>query len=80
MSTRTTVEWGVLIGETVRALPKARNVTDATLYACNLTTGKRRVTAVVVYRDSDSEMWRTWIDNTPVPTQFALDLFAEEAK
>jgi hypothetical protein len=79
MSGKKSVQWGVLIGETVRPLPNARNVTDATLYACNLTTGNRGVNAAVVYRDSDTEMWRHWIDERTVPTQLALDVFAKEA-
>ncbi|WP_328411935.1 hypothetical protein [Nocardia sp. NBC_00403] len=75
-----TVQWGVLIGEQVRSLPKARSVTAASLYACNLKTGKRGVKAVVVYRDSESEMWRRWIDEQPVPTQLTFDMLAKEAR
>lgn len=78
MSTRKTVQWGVLIGEHVKPLPKARNVTDATLYAANLDIS-RRTKSAVVYRDSEEEQWRKWIDNSPVPTQLALDLFGKEA-
>ncbi|WP_405161893.1 hypothetical protein OG203_37155 [Nocardia sp. NBC_01499] len=80
MSTdRKRVQWGVLIGQAVRPLPKARNVTDAVLYACHLKTN-RRVKTIVVYRDSDTENWRKWIDETPVPTQLALDLYDKEAR
>ncbi|WP_433679979.1 hypothetical protein [Nocardia sp. CA-119907] len=71
MSARKPVQWGVLIGETVRSLPKARNVTDATLYASKLTTPQGAKTPVV-YRHSDDNMWRRWIDKAPVPTQLAL--------
>ncbi|MFI9406252.1 hypothetical protein [Nocardia sp. NPDC052316] len=78
-SSRRTVQWGVLIGLAVRPLPKARNVTDAVLYACHLQTSKR-LKASVVYRDSDTENWRRWIDETPVPTQLALDLYDKEAQ
>lgn len=76
MTTRKSVQWGVLIGEQVKPLPKARNVTDATLYASNLNTA-RGSKAVVVYRHSDSETWRRWADEAPVPTQ--LNLFDMEA-
>ncbi|MFE9581906.1 hypothetical protein ACFYO1_36405 [Nocardia sp. NPDC006044] len=76
---RKQVQWGVLIGRSVRPLPKARNVTDAVLYACHLKT-RRNVKTAVVYRDSESETWRKWIDETPVPTQLALDLFDKEAQ
>ncbi|CAM4497729.1 hypothetical protein NONI108955_36170 [Nocardia ninae] len=79
MSARKPVQWGVLIGQMVRPLPKARNVTDAVLYACHLETAKR-VKSSVVYRDSDTESWRKWIDETPVPTQLALDLYYKEAQ
>ncbi|WP_433681202.1 hypothetical protein [Nocardia sp. CA-119907] len=77
-STRKPVQWGVLIGETVRALPTARNVTDATLFASKLKPVRGAKTAVV-YRDSKDEMWRRWIDEAPVPTQLAFDVFDQEA-
>ncbi|MET8875583.1 hypothetical protein [Nocardia sp. NPDC004604] len=70
------VQWGVLIGETVRLLPKARNVTDATLYASKITTPRGTKTPVV-YRHSDNDMWHRWIDDVPVPTQ--LNLFEVSA-
>ncbi|MFI6998771.1 hypothetical protein [Nocardia sp. NPDC050175] len=76
---RKRVQWGVLIGQAVRPLPKARNVTDATLYVCNLEVAKK-TKAAVVYRNSDSESWRRWSDETPVPTQLALDLYDKEAQ
>ncbi|WP_405159545.1 hypothetical protein OG203_24040 [Nocardia sp. NBC_01499] len=76
-SARTSVQWGVLIGHAVRPLPKARNVTDAVLYVCNL-KARRKAKTAVVYRDSDTETWRKWIDETPVPTQLALDLYDKE--
>ncbi|MFI6047118.1 hypothetical protein ACIA8C_36240 [Nocardia sp. NPDC051321] len=79
MSGRKQVQWGVLIGLAVRPLPKARNVNDASLYACNLEIVKN-LKAVVVYRDSDTANWRTWSDETPVPTQLALDLYEKEAQ
>lgn len=72
------VQWGLLIGQAVRPLPNARNVTDA-LYACNRKTTKR-VKTHVVYRDSESAMWRRWIEETPVPTQLAFDLHDKEAR
>ncbi|WP_107659555.1 hypothetical protein [Nocardia suismassiliense] len=79
MTGRQQVQWGVLIGQTVRPLPKARNVTDAVLYACHLDVSKRMKTSVV-YRDSDTDSWCRWIDETPVPTQLALDLYDKEAQ
>ncbi|MFI6043373.1 hypothetical protein ACIA8C_17190 [Nocardia sp. NPDC051321] len=79
MNPRGQTQWGLLIGQAVRPLPKARNVTDAALYACNLKTTKRVKTAVV-YRDSEAETWRKWIDETPVPTQLAFDLHDKEAR
>ncbi|MGY4101318.1 hypothetical protein ACW2Q0_17460 [Nocardia sp. R16R-3T] len=78
MSARKPVQWGVLIGEQVKPLPKARNVTDATLYASNLNTA-RGSKVVVVYRDSDEELWRRWIDEAPVPTQLGLDFDIQPA-
>ncbi|MEV2226229.1 hypothetical protein AB0E01_41190 [Nocardia vinacea] len=78
MSTRKTVQWGVLIGETVRPLPKARNVTQALLMAEQPSNqGKRGGKPVVVFRDHEHDMWKRYRDNTPVPTQFSL--FDQEA-
>lgn len=78
-SDRKPVQWGVLIGEQVKPLPKARNVTDAALYASNLNSA-RGSKAVVVYRDSEGEMWQRWIDQAPVPTQLALDITGLETR
>ncbi|MET7772392.1 hypothetical protein [Nocardia sp. NPDC005366] len=78
MSTRKSVQWGVLIGETVRPLPKAQNVTQALLMAEQPSNrGKRGNKPVVVFRDGEHDMWKRHRDNTPVPTQFAL--FDQEA-
>ncbi|MBF6174291.1 hypothetical protein [Nocardia blacklockiae] len=77
MSATEREQWGVLVRGSVRPLPVARNVTDATLYAAHLNT-TQRVKAIVVYRYSDSELWRRWIDNQPVPTQ--LVLFSSEVQ
>ena len=78
MSTGKTVEWGVLIGETVRPLPKAQNVSQALLMAEKPgNRGRRGSKPVVVFRDGAHDMWKRWRDNTPVPTQFAL--FDQEA-
>ncbi|MET7769106.1 hypothetical protein [Nocardia sp. NPDC005366] len=78
MSTRKIVEWGVLIGETVRSLPKAQNVTQALLMAEQPSyRGKRGNKPVVVFRDSAHDMWKRYQDQTSVPTQFAL--FDQEA-
>ncbi|MGX1772001.1 hypothetical protein ACWIGW_07780 [Nocardia brasiliensis] len=73
MSPRTRREWALLVGREVRPLLKARNITDATMYACNL-SARNRAKAVVVYRDSDTQAWRRWIDDKPVPVQLAFDL------
>ncbi|WP_216911842.1 hypothetical protein [Nocardia noduli] len=78
MSARKNVEWGVLIGETVRPLPKAENVTQALLMADKPSNrGKRGNKPVVVYRDDEHDMWKRHRDKTPVPTQLAL--FDQEA-
>ncbi|MGX1775381.1 hypothetical protein ACWIGW_24935 [Nocardia brasiliensis] len=66
-------EWALLVGGEVRPLLKARNITDATMYACNL-SARNRAKAVVVYRDSDTQAWRRWIDDKPVPVQLTFDL------
>ncbi|WP_405177736.1 hypothetical protein OG225_26185 [Nocardia sp. NBC_01377] len=81
MSTRKAVEWGVLIGETVRPLPKAQNVTQARLMAAKPgNRGRRGHAPVVVFRDSARDMWKRYQDQAPVPTQFDLfDLFEQEA-
>ncbi|QIS00939.1 hypothetical protein F5X71_00090 [Nocardia brasiliensis] len=72
-------EWGLLVGGQVHALVKARNITDATMYACNQ-TARRRAKAVVVYRDSESIGWRRWIDDKPVASQLSFDLTGKEAR
>ncbi|GAJ81954.1 hypothetical protein NBRGN_045_00550 [Nocardia brasiliensis NBRC 14402] len=72
-------EWGLLVAGEVRPLVKARNITDATMYACNL-TARKRAKAIVVYRDSEALGWRRWIDDKPVPTQLAFDLPGKEAR
>ncbi|MEU0876931.1 hypothetical protein [Nocardia brasiliensis] len=66
-------EWALLVGGEVRPLLKARNITDATMYACNL-SARNRAKAVVVYRGSDTQAWRRWIDDKPVPVQLTFDL------
>ncbi|MEV6274458.1 hypothetical protein [Nocardia sp. NPDC051832] len=73
------VLWGVLIGRSVRPLPKARNVTDANLHATSITITKG-VKTTVVYRHSEREMWRKWSNEETVPTQLGFDLFDKEAQ
>ncbi len=75
--TRPPAQWGLLIGRAVRSLPQARNATDAALYACNLRAHKR-VKAVVVYRHSEGELWRRWMDRVPVPTQLSFDSYTTQ--
>ncbi|MBF6169083.1 hypothetical protein IU486_30725 [Streptomyces gardneri] len=73
MSVRKQVQWGVLIGETVRPLPKAQNVSQAYLMADKPSYRPRGGgEAVIVYRDHEHEMWRRYNADTPVPTQLAL--------
>lgn len=72
-------EWALLVGGAVRPLLKARNITDATMYACNL-RARNRAKAVVVYRDSEAQGWRRWIDDKPVATQLTFDLSGKEAR
>ncbi|WP_280312294.1 hypothetical protein [Nocardia abscessus] len=73
MTTRKTVQWAVLIGETVRPLPKAQNVSQAYLMADKPSYRPREGgKAVIVYRHHDREMWRRYNADTPVPTQLAL--------
>ncbi|WP_280408940.1 hypothetical protein [Nocardia brasiliensis] len=79
MSARIRREWALLVGGEVRPLLKARNITDATMYACNL-SARNRAKAVVIYRDSDTQGWRRWIDDKPVATQLAFELPGRKAR
>ncbi|MEU2126532.1 hypothetical protein [Nocardia niwae] len=73
MTARKQVQWGVLIGETVRPLPKAQNVSQAYLMADKPSYRPRGGgKPVIVYRDHEHEMWRRYNTDTPVPTQLAL--------
>lgn len=71
---RKSVQWGVKIGRTIRPLPKVRKVSDAYIYAAKFNTEPRAAKASVVYRNSDDELWRTWIGEHEQPTQLTLDL------
>lgn len=70
MSTRpsTAKHWGLLFGETVKPLPKARGAADA-----YITASKTRPAPDVVYRHNASDPWRTFIGSDEVPTQLEFD-------
>ncbi|GAB2699737.1 hypothetical protein [Nocardia thraciensis] len=72
MTTTEGVQWGVLVDRVVRPIPTARTAADAWIYVAAL---KNRMTKkTVVYRNSDQDMWRTWLAEAEQPTQMSLDL------
>ncbi|MGY4103719.1 hypothetical protein ACW2Q0_29785 [Nocardia sp. R16R-3T] len=79
MSTRKPVQWGVKVGRSVRHLPNISNITQALLIADKIACGGQSAKHLVVYRHSDSEMWRSWIGDREQPTQLTLDLSGQEA-
>ncbi|QIS09390.1 hypothetical protein [Nocardia arthritidis] len=68
-----TRQYGVKIGRNIRPLPNARNATDAAICASRH-GGTGEAKAIVVYRNSDRDLWRTWRGDQQVPTQLDLDL------
>lgn len=78
MSVREPVQWGVLIGRSVRPLPQARHLTAALLFAERATRGAQPK-SLVVYRRSDEDLWRMWSTDKPIATQLSFDLADEEA-
>ncbi|MFI9506200.1 hypothetical protein [Nocardia sp. NPDC052566] len=74
MTVNNRVQWGVMVGRVIRPLPHARTVADAMIYLCKVDAGASHSKVVVVYRNSDSDMWRTWIGEREQPTQLAFDL------
>ena len=60
--------WGLLVGETVHPLPKARGPADAYIAAA-----KDRRDTDVVYRYNASDPWRTFIGDKESPTQLEFD-------
>ncbi|MBF6334238.1 hypothetical protein [Nocardia transvalensis] len=72
------VQWGVKIGRTIRPLPYARGAADAAIYAAALRNASTK--AVVVYRNSEEGMWRSWNGEDELPTQLTLDLPRPESR
>ncbi|MEV4155844.1 hypothetical protein AB0J48_22725 [Nocardia salmonicida] len=60
--------WGLLVGETVHPLPKARGAGDA--YAA---AGKDRRRPEVVYRHDTTDPWLTFSGDKEAPTQLEFD-------
>ncbi|MFE5480791.1 hypothetical protein ACFQ9R_34180 [Nocardia sp. NPDC056541] len=60
--------WGLLVGETVHPLPKARGPADAYIAAA-----KDRRDTDVVCRHNTTAPWRTFIGDHEVPTQLEFD-------
>ncbi|MFI9506794.1 hypothetical protein [Nocardia sp. NPDC052566] len=70
MSTTKRTQWGVMVGRIIRPLPHATTAAEAHICAAKVNAVK----TVVVYRNSNREMWRTWIGEREQPTQLAFDL------
>ncbi|MFD4441643.1 hypothetical protein ACFWPK_17885 [Nocardia sp. NPDC058519] len=60
--------WGLLVGETVHPLPKARGAADA-----YIASGKDRRDTEVVYRHNTTDPWLTFTRDHEVPTQLEFD-------
>ncbi|WP_278260602.1 hypothetical protein [Nocardia sp. AG03] len=60
--------WGLLVGETVKPLPRVRGAADAYVAAA-----KSRPAAEVVYRHDSTSQWRMFSTDTEVPTQLEFD-------
>jgi hypothetical protein len=72
MTTKSRVQWGVMTARRITPLPAARTAADAWIYVAALKNKTTKTT--VVYRNSDQDMWRTWLAEEGQPTQLALDL------
>lgn len=60
--------WGLLVGETVHPLPKARGAGDAFAAATKDPRGPE-----VVYRHDTADPWLTFSRDNEVPTQLEFD-------
>ncbi|MFD6272384.1 hypothetical protein [Nocardia asteroides] len=60
--------WGLLVGETVKPLPKVTGPAGAYIAAA-----KTRPAPTVVYRHDNTEPWRTFNRDTEVSTQLEFD-------
>ncbi|MEV0541908.1 hypothetical protein [Nocardia salmonicida] len=60
--------WGLLVGETVHPLPKARVAGDAYIAA-----GKDSRSPEVVYRHNTADPWLTFSSDEEAPTQLEFD-------
>ncbi|MEV0061249.1 hypothetical protein [Nocardia sp. NPDC050718] len=61
--------WGLLVGETVKPLPKVRGASDAYVAAAKA----RKPWPEVVYRHHPTDPWRTFYSDDEVPTQLEFD-------
>lgn len=61
--------WGLLFGETVKPLPKARGAADAYIAAAKAPYPHPDV----VYRDHATDLWRTFYSDAELATQLEFN-------